>query len=71
MALNRDFPKGDYTAKLNNKGTDVKQVADPATKKYEDIYNLFIEGSFDKAKLKRKLPIKNMATVTGHHNCFT
>lgn len=54
MALKRDFPKGEYTTKLNNKGAVAKKEADPATKKYEDIYNLFIEGSFDKAKTEKE-----------------
>ncbi|HRH61428.1 MAG TPA: hypothetical protein PL045_12700, partial [Chitinophagaceae bacterium] len=48
-ALKQNYPDGKIAAKLNGK-PEIKNAADPATKKYEDIYNLFIEGKFDEAK---------------------
>lgn len=49
-ALAKNFPDSKTTAKLiNPKATQVKEN-DPATAKYKDIYNLFIEGKFEEAK---------------------
>jgi len=48
--LTRNFPDGEWTAKLNNKQTKATAVNDPATEKYKQIYDLFISGDFQKAE---------------------
>jgi tetratricopeptide (TPR) repeat protein len=51
-ALKRNFSKGSWTAKLNIPQTNATgaNTNDPATLKYKEIYNLFIEGKFEEAK---------------------
>jgi outer membrane protein assembly factor BamD (BamD/ComL family) len=39
---------------INNPTPGIDQQAVAATKKYQDIYNLFIEGSFEQAKTEKK-----------------
>ncbi|MFY7995694.1 MAG: tetratricopeptide repeat protein [Sediminibacterium sp.] len=46
--LREEFPSGKYNQQL--KQGNRQQTKDPATIRYENIYNLFIEGEFDKAK---------------------
>jgi tetratricopeptide (TPR) repeat protein len=46
--LREEFPSGKYNQQL--KQGNRQQTKDPATIRYETIYNLFIEGEFDKAK---------------------
>ena len=51
--LAKNFPEGDLTAKLKNAGKPVAKPAndnDPATKKYKEIYDMFIAGEFEKAE---------------------
>lgn len=51
--LEKNFPKGDLTAKLQNAGKVVAKPTnenDPATKKYKEIYDKFISGEFEKAE---------------------
>jgi outer membrane protein assembly factor BamD (BamD/ComL family) len=50
--LNSKYAKGQYTAKINNPKAVVtvkENVNDPATKAYNQIYNLFLEGNFEAA----------------------
>jgi tetratricopeptide (TPR) repeat protein len=50
-ALLHDFPNGASAAKLNHPQTNsATNENDPATLKYKEIYNLFIEGRFEEAK---------------------
>ncbi len=49
-ALNTKFSAGKWAAVLNNPSSSTAKTEDPATKKYQDIYNLFIEGKFEEAK---------------------
>jgi outer membrane protein assembly factor BamD (BamD/ComL family) len=50
-ALSRDFPNSEWTIKLNHPPTTASaNENDPATLKYKEIYNLFIEGNFGEAK---------------------
>lgn len=51
-ALNKNFANSTWTAKLDNRKTTdtTANVNDPATLKYKEIYNLFIEGKFEQAK---------------------
>lgn len=49
-ALNSNFPDGKMTGKLKNPAAAIKTAADPATAKYKEIYNLFLEGKFAAAK---------------------
>ena len=50
--LNKNFASSTWTAKLNNPKTPdtTANVNDPATLKYKEIYNLFLEGKFEQAK---------------------
>lgn len=51
--LEKNFPKGELTAKLKNAGKPVAKPTndnDPATKKYKEIYDMFIAGEFEKAE---------------------
>jgi outer membrane protein assembly factor BamD (BamD/ComL family) len=49
--LNTKFKDGKYAQLLANKSSKTKeQPEDAATKAYENIYNLFIEGNFEEAK---------------------
>lgn len=53
--LNNNFASTVSGKKLNNPGAaDPKGKNPEATKLYEDIYNLFIEGNFDKAVSEKK-----------------
>jgi len=54
--LNKDFAASKSAQMLNSPGstTDPKTKNPAATKKYEDIYNLFIEGDFEKALAEKK-----------------
>ena len=53
--LKQDYPKGKSLASLQKGGKSISQksTANPATKAYEKIYNLFIEGSFAEAKKQK------------------
>lgn len=54
-ALNRDFPNGTWTIKLNHPPANaVANANDPETLKYKEIYNLFIEGKFDEAEKEKQ-----------------
>ncbi|MEP6513455.1 MAG: hypothetical protein ABJA79_06280, partial [Parafilimonas sp.] len=53
--LNTEFKNSKRTALLNDPATGKKESADPATKKYETIYNLFIEGKFEEAKAQKAI----------------
>jgi len=44
------FPKGKWNGLLQKGAVANTKATDPATQKYEEIYNLFIEGDFEKAK---------------------
>lgn len=49
------FPKGKFAFQINNPTAFKKDNAnDPATKKYEEVYNLFIEGKFEAAKNEKR-----------------
>ena len=52
--LQKSFPNSKWTQLANRTGSAVPKEADAATKAYERIYNLFLEGSFEQAK-KEKL----------------
>lgn len=51
--LDAKFPKGKYTGKLLAGPASTAKKPDPATEKYQEIYNLFIEGKFDEAKRQK------------------
>lgn len=53
-ALFNQYPESEWTVKLKNpaNANAVKQP-DAATLKYKDIYTLFIEGEFEKAKIEK------------------
>ena len=53
--LKHDYPKGKSLTAMQNGGKKVSQKssANPATKAYENIYNLFIEGNFAEAKKQK------------------
>ena len=48
--LNTKFKDGKYAKLLANSSTSKEQPEDAATKAYENVYDLFIEGKFDEAK---------------------
>jgi outer membrane protein assembly factor BamD (BamD/ComL family) len=53
-ALNTTFGDGDYTNKLRaGNNNDGKQKDAAVTKKYENIYSLFVEGKFEEAKREK------------------
>ena len=49
--LKAGYPEGKLTQQLNKAGKEKEK--DPATLRYEKIYNLFIEGSFEEAKAEK------------------
>ncbi|HEY6978673.1 MAG TPA: hypothetical protein VH396_20390 [Chitinophagaceae bacterium] len=51
-ALKQQFPEGGWAAKLDKPPAEdtATNTNDPATLKYKEIYNLFIEGRFEEAK---------------------
>jgi len=54
--MQNEFPKGKFTFQINNPKAFKKDVNnDPATKKYEEVYNLFIEGKFEEAKNQKRM----------------
>jgi hypothetical protein len=52
--LQRSFPNSKWTQLVNRNSSNAPKETDAATKQYERIYNLFLEGSFEQAK-KEKL----------------
>ena len=49
--LIKNFPEGDFTAKLNNIGAaKPAKEEEPATKQYKEIYDMFLSGDFEKAE---------------------
>jgi len=52
--LNSEYAKGDFTKKLNTEAAVNKDLNPAATAKYKEIYNLFIEGNFEKAEAEKK-----------------
>lgn len=54
--LQAEFSKGKFTFKINNPTAfQPTEKESPVTLKYKEIYNLFIEGQFEKAKNEKKL----------------
>lgn len=54
--LTKGSPDNKWAKLINNPNAPKDSVqGSPATKKYEDIYTLFIEGKFDQAKNEKKL----------------
>ncbi|HEX6916255.1 MAG TPA: hypothetical protein VF145_13490, partial [Chitinophagaceae bacterium] len=64
--LRSDFPKGKFTGILEShasgNATPAETNADRATKKYEEIYNLFLSGKFDQAKLEKEAADKEFGS---------
>jgi outer membrane protein assembly factor BamD (BamD/ComL family) len=52
--LLREFPKSKYTDIIKQAATGNLPKTDAATKKYEQIYSLFLEGKFDEAIAEKK-----------------
>ncbi len=50
--LNKNFSKGKWTELLNKK-PEKQTGPDAATKAYEHVYNLFVEGKFEEAKAEK------------------
>ncbi|QEC66951.1 tetratricopeptide repeat protein [Panacibacter ginsenosidivorans] len=48
--LSKNFPEGDFTAKIKNARKNAEKQSDPATAKYKEIYDLFVSGEFEKAE---------------------
>ncbi len=56
QALLTKYPQSEWAIKLKDAGKEASAAApDAATKKYKDIYTLFIEGDFEKAKAEKKM----------------
>ncbi|CAN5758798.1 hypothetical protein BH10BAC2_BH10BAC2_07790 [soil metagenome] len=53
--LVRNFPDGDFTAKMKGAGKKPEKQTDPVTEKYKGIYDLFIAGDFEKAKAEKTI----------------
>ena len=71
--LSRNFNQSKYLRYLNNPASakeEQQSFSKEATKKYEDIYRLFIEGKFDVAFSKKEKQTALMAKTTGARNCF-
>lgn len=51
--LNTKFAKGKFTNTLLTGPAATAKKPDPATEKYQEIYNLFVEGKFDEAKRQK------------------
>ncbi|MEO7313351.1 MAG: tetratricopeptide repeat protein [Chitinophagaceae bacterium] len=52
--LNTDYKDGDFAKKINMPVASVEKVNPAATARYKDIYNLFIEGDFEKAVAEKQ-----------------
>lgn len=56
QALISKYPQSPWAVKLKNAGNETAEIKpDAATLKYKEIYTLFIEGEFEKAKAEKKL----------------
>ena len=55
--LRKTYPYSRFTASINRSNVTVNQN-DAITKKYQEIYNLFIEGKFEEAKQQKQLTEK-------------
>lgn len=53
-AMQRSFPNSKWTQLVNKNDKETPAEADAATKHYEQVYNLFLEGNFDKAKQEKQ-----------------
>lgn len=55
--LKKDYPKGKALTSLEKNGKKVSEKSDnnPATKAYQNVYNLFIEGNFAEAEKQKAL----------------
>ncbi|WP_144264181.1 type IX secretion system periplasmic lipoprotein PorW/SprE [Filimonas lacunae] len=52
-ALRQSFPNGKFAQMLDRRISPEQEQSNTVTKKYEHIYDLFIEGSFDEAKKEK------------------
>ena len=55
--LRKTYPYSRFTATINRSNVAINQN-DAVTKKYQEIYNLFIEGKFEEAKQQKQLAEK-------------
>jgi len=53
--LNAEYKDGIYTKKMNEPAAGTEKSNPSATAKYKEIYNLFIEGNFEKAVAEKKI----------------
>ncbi len=56
QALEREYKDSKFVQSLNKPAVVVSETStkNPATKKYDEIYNLFIEGNFEKAEAEKR-----------------
>ncbi|RXK80573.1 type IX secretion system periplasmic lipoprotein PorW/SprE [Filimonas effusa] len=54
-AMQRAFPNSKWTQLVNKSDQQTPKEADAATKHYERVYDLFVEGNFEKAKQEKQL----------------
>lgn len=53
MVLRQSYPNGKYAGMLDRRISPEQEQANNVTKKYEHIYDLFLEGKFDEAKKEK------------------
>lgn len=53
LALRQAFPNGKYAQMLDRRISPEQEQANNVTRKYEHIYDLFLEGKFDEAKKEK------------------
>lgn len=52
--LNTEYAQGEFISRLNHPIVSEEKSNNSATKKYQEIYNLFIEGEFEKALAEKR-----------------
>lgn len=61
--LRSSFPKGKYAQMLDRRISPEQEKSNVITKKYEHIYDLFLEGSFDEAKKEKQVTDSTYGTT--------
>ncbi|MBK7291482.1 MAG: hypothetical protein IPI78_15310 [Chitinophagaceae bacterium] len=71
-SLSQNYANSNYNKILTTGINPNSGLPNPeATKTYEDIYDLFIEGNFAEAIAQKKKADSIYNKISGHHNCYT
>ena len=70
--MNEKFANSNFTTIVTTgKNPESKTANAEATKIYEKIYDLFLEGKFEEAIAQKKIADSFTAIISGHRNCCT